>query len=164
MIRLALLLLAGVCGLLNWWMLRDVSILSNLGTVPADVCSEDAHYAQAVIVLDWYAAHPEEAPTYAQGYSHAVLDSAYVSLFEQGLVPPAPPACRVTAHVTTPIYDYLSGTPIGELTVGSAGDLYGRSEDSARWLVLIEGVGWAWVSAQDVGLQPGTQTDQIPIR
>jgi hypothetical protein len=149
--RLLLLLLVGVCGLLNRWMSWDV-------------CSEDPYYAQAEIVLDWYAAHPEEAPAYAQGYSHAVLDAAYASLFEQGLVPPVPPACRVTAHVTTPVYDYVGGKPIGELTAGSAGDLYGRSGDSAWWLVLIDGIGWGWVSAQDVNLQPGTQPDQIPIR
>jgi hypothetical protein len=163
MIRLLLLLLAGVCGLLNWWMPQDVSVPPDAETVPVDVCSEDPYYAQAVIALDWYAAHPEGAPNYAEGYSHAVLDSMYVSLFEQGLVPPVPPACTVTARVATPIYDHVGGTPIGELTAGSAGDLYGRSEDSAWWNVLIDSVGWGWVSAQDVVLQPGTQLDRIPI-
>lgn len=154
-----LFLLVGMC-YFSWYVPLIVSISPD----PKTGCSEDPYYAQAIIVQDWYAAHPGSAPNYAQGYSHALLDAAYVSLFEQGLVPPVPPACIVTARVSTPIYDYVGGKPIGELAAGSTGALYGRNSDSTQWCLLIDGVGWGWVSAQDVVLQAGTELDRIPLR
>lgn len=153
--RLLFILLTGLCGVLN-------GLAPAERETPAD-CSENPYYAEANMALDWYAQNPESAPNYAQGYSHAVLDGAYDSLSAEGKVPPVPPACTVTVLTTTPLYEYLGGTSKGDLAVGTVGQLYGRSEDYAWWNVLIEGVGWGWVRAQDVALQPETEIDLIPI-
>ncbi|HML22865.1 MAG TPA: hypothetical protein PKD09_14535 [Aggregatilinea sp.] len=123
--RLLFLLMTAVCGLFGWWLPQSVAVPSEAETAPVDVCSEDPYYAQATAALDWYAAHPDDAPNYAQGYSHAVLDGAYLSLLEQELVDPVPPPCTVTAQVTTLVYDGVDGTVIG----GAGG---GRRRDPVR--------------------------------
>jgi hypothetical protein len=162
--RLLFLLLTAVCGLFGWWLPQNVAVPSEAQTAPVDVCSEDPYYAQATAALDWYAAHPDDAPNYAQGYSHAVLDGAYLSLLEQGLIDPVPSPCTVTAQVTASIYDGVDGTVIGELAAGAEVTLYGRNDAYTWWNVLDEGVGWGWVRAGDVALQPGTDQDRIPLR
>ncbi len=162
--RLLFLLLTGACGLLGWWMPQSVAVPSEVGTASVDVCSEDPYYTQANAALEWYAAHPDDAPNYAQGYSHAVLDGAYLSLLEQGSIDPVPPPCTVTAQVTTSIYDGVDGTVIGELVAGAEVTLYGRNDAYTWWNMLDEGVGWGWVRAEDVALQPGTELDRIPLR
>lgn len=162
--RLLFLLLTVVCGLIGWGMPLGEAVLPEAELAPIDVCSEDPYYAEANAALAWYAAHPEAAPYYAQGYSHAVLDGMYLSLLERGVIEPVPPPCTVTARVTTPVYDYAGGTVIGELTAGTEADLYGRNDTYTWWSVLDERAGWGWVRAADVALQPGTELDRIVLR
>lgn len=132
-----------------------------------DVCSENPSYAEAIAALNWIAAHPDspEAQTASNFHgSHAILDSIYDGLLEQGKVAPVPPPCTVTARAAVPVLsDHAAGAAqIGTLETGTTADVQARTEDGGWWYISTA-FGWGWVAAESVDVQAGAVFDQFLI-